>query len=382
MPAKLVHDLAWSDRTTTSWNSQWKCWVEFSTQEDRPVLPITEAKLVAYVGWLANERKARRPAMRSTSLPHYISAVLQMLLTLTVTAVPPIPFVHPVIRAYGKWEGDIFPEPKVRCGVPASVIQRIWAHGMVTDSAAKLRNSAVCVFACCQNGLMESSFMSLQSSHVNLDTNGLCVRLSVVNGKASSAVPFSPYDGLGQVGSPVDLWMRWSQARGTHRRYFALDEESQEWMQGSLTRALQKCLEDLGVVPPPHGKYTSQSMRIGAHTEQILVGVPVEVSMAGYGWGPNSQEMAVLYFDRSIEVSARILHASRPRNIIIHIRPNYVYSGSKRLLSRCHSSMIFNRPPQQVLPENTALRKLSYSLVISLNVGQSWFMRMKPSHQR
>ena len=146
--------------------------------------------------------------------------------------------------------------------------------------------------------------MSLQSSNVNLDTNGLCVRLSVVKGKASSTVTLERYSRLGQVGSPVDLWMRWSQAGETHNRYFGLDRESQEWMQGSLKRAVQKRLEDLAVVPPPHGKYTSHSMRIGAQTEQILVGVPLEVRIARFGWGPNNQEMAALYFDRSIQVSA------------------------------------------------------------------------------
>ena len=94
MAAELVHDFAWSDRTTASQNSQWKCWVEFSTQEDRSVLPITEAKLVAYVGWLANESKAGRRAVRSTYLPQYISAVRQRQLTLMGTTVSKFTFVQ------------------------------------------------------------------------------------------------------------------------------------------------------------------------------------------------------------------------------------------------------------------------------------------------
>lgn len=54
MAAELVAEYAWSDRTTSSRNSQWRCWAALCDAEGRSVLPATEANFVAYIGWLAN----------------------------------------------------------------------------------------------------------------------------------------------------------------------------------------------------------------------------------------------------------------------------------------------------------------------------------------
>lgn len=45
-------------------------------------------------------------------------------------------------------------------------------------------------------------------------------------------------------------------------------------------------------------------MRIGAHTEQVLLGILLETLLARFARGPNSSGMAALYFDRTIRVSA------------------------------------------------------------------------------
>jgi hypothetical protein len=55
---------------------------------------------------------------------------------------------------------------------------------------------------------------------------------------------------------------------------------------------------------PSHGKYTSHSLRIGAHTEQVLLGIPLPVRLARFGWAAGSDEMASLYFDRTLKTSA------------------------------------------------------------------------------
>lgn len=55
---------------------------------------------------------------------------------------------------------------------------------------------------------------------------------------------------------------------------------------------------------PTAVKHTSHSLRIGAHTEQILVDIRLEVCLARFVWGPNSQDMSSLYFDRTIKPTA------------------------------------------------------------------------------
>lgn len=86
-------------------------------------------------------------------------------------------------------------------------------------------------------------------------------------------------------------------------RFFALPGERMSWSAGTMTRALGNCLRALEVPPPAQGKFTSHSLRIGAHTEKVLLGIGLEIRLARFGWGPRSQEMAALYFDGTIRLS-------------------------------------------------------------------------------
>ena len=70
-----------------------------------------------------------------------------------------------------------------------------------------------------------------------------------------------------------------------------------------MSRCLQNCLTENEVTAPARGKYTSHSLRIRSHTEQVLMGFPLEARLACFGWGPSSAEMANLYFDRTLQVS-------------------------------------------------------------------------------
>lgn len=47
----------------------------------------------------------------------------------------------------------------------------------------------------------------------------------------------------------------------------------------TLTLALAQFLKRIGVAAPVGGNYTSHSLRIGTHTEQVLLGTPLEVSL-------------------------------------------------------------------------------------------------------
>ena len=192
----------------------------------------------------------------------------------------------------------------VRCGLSAAVLQRIWGLGMSTTSVSVLRDSAACVSAFCFNGLRESSVLSLQEDAVCINDFKVTARLSVVKGQSASRVPLVAYYRRGDMASPIDVLQRWTTARGRHPRFFGMPGEPVEWPRQGLTGAVKGVLQDLDIEPPPRGKFTSHSLRIGAHTEQLLVGLPLEVRLARFGWGPNNQEMAALYFDRTIQVTA------------------------------------------------------------------------------
>lgn len=305
MAASLVRQYAWSTRTESTRNSQWLAWVEFCEQEGRPLLPATEAHFVAYVGWLMGERIAERRSVSSRSLPQYFSAVRTMHSTLLGTAVPDFPFLPMVVRAYTKWEEEAFPQPTVRLGVPATMMQQVWSLGMSSESPSLVRDCAMLTFSYCMNGLRESSVLSILAGNVTLETDRVTARLSVMKGREASGVQLVSYSRLVPgVGSPLDLWKRWAECRGSHPRFFALAGEPTRWTSGKLNLATKTCLTAIGMSAPTGGKYTSHSCRIGSHTEQILLGFPLEVRLERFGWGPRSQEMAALYFDRTIKTTA------------------------------------------------------------------------------
>jgi len=93
---------------------------------------------------------------------------------------------------------------------------------------------------------------------------------------------------------------------------------------GKLNESLKNMLGMIGVSAPSGGKFTSHSSRIGAHTEQILLGFPMEVRLKRFGWRPRSQEMAALYFDRTIKTSTAsfwffgVAAPSVPPSVSIH----------------------------------------------------------------
>ena len=209
MTARLLEQYAWSDRTGLSRHSQWRAWLAFCDCDNRPVLPVTEAHLLSFVGWLGAEREAGRRSVGSASIPQYLSAVRQMQLLLTGTPVPPYPMMVHVLRGYRRWEEQNFPQQVVRCGIPASLLQRICHLGLTTDTQSLLRDSAMCVLSYVMNGLRESSVASLRTALTEISLDAVTVRLSVVKGRAASTVPLIRYYRLPGLSSPLDVILRW-----------------------------------------------------------------------------------------------------------------------------------------------------------------------------
>lgn len=125
--ADLMEQVAWSSRTDSSRQSQWRVWLAFCIPDNRPSLPVTECHVLTFFGWLKSERRAERRRITAALVPQYLSAVRQMHLLYVGSEFPPFPFADLVLRSYKKWETDLFPSKTVLVGASAEVIQQVLA---------------------------------------------------------------------------------------------------------------------------------------------------------------------------------------------------------------------------------------------------------------
>jgi hypothetical protein len=100
--------------------------------------------------------------------------------------------------------------------------------------------------------------------------------------------------------------------RDPHVRCFAVSTESTHWRPALLSTGLSRCLTLLGHMAQSGCHYGAHSLRIGAHTVQVLLGIPLEARLARFGWGPHSESMARLYFDRTISLCPASTWMFRP----------------------------------------------------------------------
>ena len=73
-----------------------------------------------------------------------------------------------------------------------------------------------------------------------------------------------------------------------------MSENAASWRAGPLYDALLRVLHRVIHTAPARYHYGAHSLRISAHTVQVLLGIPLEVRMARFGWGPHSEPMAKL----------------------------------------------------------------------------------------
>lgn len=104
--------------------------------------------------------------------------------------------------------------------------------------------------------------------------------------------------------SPINLFERWNRRRPTHARLFALDNYPLKCSTGEINAAIQRVLSVLSITPPQDRKCSSHSLRIGANTDQVLLGITLEARKAQFGWGADYHVIAAFYFDRTIRKTA------------------------------------------------------------------------------
>lgn len=303
--AELLADYANSHRTGRRKASMWSCYIEYTTADDLVPLPATEAKLLGFIGWLKDQRERSQRHVAGNSLPQYISAVRTTQRDILGEAPITSPMIALAVESYKKWEEEKYPVKDKRVGIPAEVIHAVYDLGMRSEDACTIRDSAMMVFAYAFNGLRDSSVASLRACDVRIGDDDATATLRVVKGRrASSELPVKYSRVPGQEGSPVDILQRWrTRHAGRHSRFFALPRDPEDWPEQQLLHCMERCLAAVACHPPQGCKYGAHSLRIGAHTTQVLLGIPFEARMARFGWGPHSDAMSRLYFDRTIRLT-------------------------------------------------------------------------------
>lgn len=200
-------------------------------------------------------------------------AVLQHRQAVLVKSVPPYPVISRLARAYERWEEASLPQAAVRSGIAAERMNKIWGRGIKADARLLVvRDAAMCMFAYGFNGLRDSSVPYFATMDVDLRGAFVFTRLKVVKGRNASRVPLV---GVTSIREPfmMNPWREWSEIRDVNTRFFGLGEEPETYCAGNLIQALMWSLEALSIFPPTGGKYTSDSLRIAAHNEQVLLGL-------------------------------------------------------------------------------------------------------------
>jgi hypothetical protein len=134
-----------------------------------------------------------------------------------------------------------------------------------------------------RSGLRESSALILLASKVRLSNDELVVRLSVSKDAIVRDLPPAVYRRVSTaLPSPLDLFAAWQRHRDGHVRWLVLASEAGA-RPGTLTSMLR---ENLARMALPTSGYSSHSLRIGSHRDQVLLNIPPEVRKARFGWGP------------------------------------------------------------------------------------------------
>lgn len=67
--ARILQDHGWSALIKRTRDEQWRTYLAYCDAESRVAVPITEAHLAAFIGWLTEERESNRLLVGASSLP-------------------------------------------------------------------------------------------------------------------------------------------------------------------------------------------------------------------------------------------------------------------------------------------------------------------------
>lgn len=185
----------------------------------------------------------------------------------------------------------------------------IWGLGMAPGVELEtLRMAALLTAGYCM-GLRASSLVCIQTRYVDCFSARVRIRLSVWKGRPARDLPAASYTRVAaSTTSPLDLLVAWDRRRPAGPAYFGLPGEPNVGAGHTFhvplsTLAVTQLLKHatLMVGHDPAG-LSSHSLRIGSHTEQVLLGIPLEVRKARFGWAVRSP-MGAVYFNRDMAPS-------------------------------------------------------------------------------
>ncbi len=96
-PSDLLAEYGMNDKTASTESSKWRCYRQFPEENGTDPLPVTEASLPGFVGWLAEQREFETALRIQFIFSGYISAVRTTHHAVLGYEVPPVPNA----RAYG-----------------------------------------------------------------------------------------------------------------------------------------------------------------------------------------------------------------------------------------------------------------------------------------
>jgi hypothetical protein len=100
---ELVAKYAWQSNAVNSGKSHWKSYLEFYDHDGRRFIPVTELDLLAYIGWLSNEKHAGRRFIAPGFPAHHLSAIRVNHRPIIGQSLRYRPMVSVASRACGHW---------------------------------------------------------------------------------------------------------------------------------------------------------------------------------------------------------------------------------------------------------------------------------------
>jgi hypothetical protein len=293
--ARLLVEFGMRDTTTATKGSNFRCFVEYGGNAEYAPLPATEGHLLGYIGWMSEQRERKLRSVSHKSLPGYISALRTTYQQVLGEKLPLFPMGRHAINAYQWWEETAFPVPGRRMGLAANVLKQIFTLGMTSLDVAIVRDTTMVLFSYILSGFHESSVVSLETANVEPGVDFVRARLNFVKGRPASLE--QPVGWTGDRDSPLALVRQWASMRCSHGRFVALPSETTHWHPAFLSSGLSRCLEAVQHNAPAGCHYGAHSLRTGALTVQVLLGIQLEARLALFGWGQRSEATTRLYFD-------------------------------------------------------------------------------------
>lgn len=128
-----------------------------------------------------------------------------------------------------------------------------------------------------------------------MEKRKVTARLNIAKGSEENKDQLMEYHRMGNSSSPIDIIQKWGNTTTTHEIFFEIAREPLQWPRKGLPQSMENVLCELYIDARPHSKLASNSLRIEAQPQYVLLGIPLKVRLAPFGWG-TKRKMTVWKF--------------------------------------------------------------------------------------